>query len=195
VEEKGIEQRIVRLSRDDDGTEIWLDTRTGQQLTGVVEREELPAPHPLIANVTVVFDNFKWRWQLIGTQCVCSAVRGEHASYGVCFRAGDDPPALYCTVELPMPVPENQRARAVDYLNRVNWVLHFGNFELDPRDGQMRFRAMIDVTGATMVPELVGRTVASALSLCERYFPGLMGVVFGGVEPADALASASTRGD
>jgi hypothetical protein len=171
LEEKGIEQRIVRLSRDDDGTEIWLDTQTGQQLTGVVEREEVPAPHPLIANVTGVFDNFKWRWQLIGTQCVCSAVRGEHASYGVCFRAGDDPPALYCTVELAVPVPANQRARAVDYLNRVN------------------------VTGATMVPELVGRTVASALSLCERYFPGLMGVVFGGVEPADALASASTHGD
>jgi hypothetical protein len=189
------QQRIVRLSRDDDGTEIWLDTLTGQELSGVVERREAVLPHPLIAMTSEVLGEFQWRSHLIGIQQVCCPVRASHASYHLCFQAYDDRPVLLCVANFGVNAPEEQRARALDYLNRANWGLRAGSFEMDPRDGEMRFRMTIDASGGAIVPEMVRSMVHTALGSCEHYFPGLMSVVFAGVEPAEAIVTAEQKGN
>ncbi len=193
METKKDEQRIVRLSRDDDGTEIWLDTLTGQQLSGVVERQEAMVPHPLIATVAGVLGEFQWQSHLLGVNQICCSVRAIHASYRLCFKAYDDRPVLLCVAEIGVNAPEPQRARALDYLNRANWRLRTGNFELDPGDGEMRFRLTIDASGGAIVPEMIRRMVHTALGCCEHYFPGLMSVVFAGAEPAEAIVTAEEK--
>ena len=193
--DKRDEQRIVRLSRGDDGTEIWLDTLTGQQLSGVVERREAVLPHPLIAMAAEVLGEFQWRSHLLGVQQICCLVRASHASYHLCFQAYDDRPVLLCAANLGVNAPEDQRARALDYLNRANWGMRAGSFELDPRDGEVRFRMTIDASGGAIVPEMIRRMVHTALGSFEHYFPGLMSVVFAGVEPADAIVTAEQNGN
>jgi hypothetical protein len=96
---------------------------------------------------------------------------------------------------LGVNAPEPQRTRALDYLNRANWGLRAGSFELDPRDGEMRFRTTIDASGGAIVPEMIRRMVHTALGSCEHYFPGLMSVVFAGVEPAEAIVTAEQKGN
>ena len=38
----------------------------------------------------------------------------------------------------------------------------------------------------------INKTEPRIVRLCERYFPGLMRVVFGGVEPAEAIRLAKS---
>jgi hypothetical protein len=136
-----------------------------------------------------VLEEFKWDRHLRGVRHACCPVRAEHAKYLLCFQADDDRPVLLCTAEIPVHVAEQERLCAVDYLNRANWGLRSGALELDPRDGEIRFRITTDASGGAIVPEMIRRMVHTALGTSERYFPGLMSVVFAGVEPAEAISS------
>ena len=192
LEANEVDPRIVRLSRDADGREVWLDTETGQQLTGVVERREALEPHGLIAQATQVLDEFKWRWYLTGAHSVSCRVGARHATYWLSFWAYDDRPMLLCMVDIPVNVPTSQRVRALDYLNRVNWAVRRSTFELNPDHGEVRVRLATDASGGAIVPEMIRQMVHTILGTSERYFPGLMSVVFGGVEPAEAIESVES---
>jgi hypothetical protein len=184
-------QRIVRLSREQDGTEIWLDTETGQQLTGTVERDDDIVPHPFIATATGVLTELEWQYVLVSPTYAWTAVRAANARYLVTFRT-DDVQILVCTVDVPVRVAEEQRQRALDYLNRANYGMRAGNFELDPSDGEVCFRVSFDGNNATVTPQVIRVLIDTAMTMCERYFRGLMSVLFAEREPSEAIQEAES---
>ena len=185
------EPRIVRLSREDDGREVWLDTATGQQLLGVVERDdEGCSPH--IAVAARALRELRYFPNVVSEYHVCTRVLARHAAYTVCFQAYKDEPTVVCTCEMPLRVPEADRLRAVDYLNRANWGLRVGAFELDPSDGEVRFRVSADVDDGAISADRIGRMLDAVVPVCDRYCRGLMAVVFGGADPAVAIAEAES---
>lgn len=186
------EPRIVRLTREQDGREVWLDTQTGQQLLGVVEREYKKSQSPHIAAAVKVLSECGFYPNEVNAWHVCCRVPALLAVYTVCFQAYEDRPMLTCNCEVPIRVPEADRLRAVDYLNRANWGLCFGGFELDPRDGEVRFRATVDTDAGTVGAERIRRMIHTVVPVCERYFRGLMEVVFAGAEPVEAIRVAES---
>ncbi len=88
----------------------------------------------------------------------------------------------------PIKVAEDQRAVVAEYLTRANYGLHVGNFELDYNDGEVRFKSSIDFEDETLTFSWVRNTIYPAVHLMNRYFPGLMRVVYGAVSPAEAIA-------
>jgi hypothetical protein len=180
----------MRLSRDEHGVEVWLDLHTGQELTGEIDRESAPALHPLIAKAAVALTERGLGYLVRTDRHVCCPLSGKEASYLLCCTAYEDWQGLMCTSELPVRVPEDARGRAVEYLNRVNYLLRCGNFELGHGDGEVRFRMSIDVSGGALTPELVGNLIEIAIPSCNRYFRGLMDVVFAGKAPSEAIAEA-----
>jgi hypothetical protein len=73
------ELRLVRLWRNVDGTEAWLDTEPGRQLTGVVERQEAPAPPGLIGMAAHVLEEVQVGWHLRSMRHACCPVRAPRA--------------------------------------------------------------------------------------------------------------------
>lgn len=90
----------------------------------------------------------------------------------------------------PINAPAESHAAVAEYLTRANYGLHVGNFELDYRDGEIRFKTSVDVEGASLVASLVRNLVYLNCLMMDRYLPGLLGVIHAGEAPADAIAKA-----
>ena len=63
-----------------------------------------------------------------------------------------------------------------------------GNFEMDFSDGEVRFKTVIAVEDGLLTTEMIKRNVYVNLMMMDQYFPGLMSVMYAGVDPAEAVA-------
>jgi hypothetical protein len=86
----------------------------------------------------------------------------------------------------PVNTPEDRRAAMAEFLARINYGLVIGNFEMDYRDGEVRYKTSIDVEGDRLTPALVRNLVFLNLQMMDRCLPGLMGVSYGGLTPEQA---------
>lgn len=87
----------------------------------------------------------------------------------------------------PFKVPEAKRLAVAEYLTRANYGLLLGNFEMDFSDGEVRFKSA-HATAATPPPiAIIERAVDVAPAMLNRYAPGLMRLIFGGLSPEDAI--------
>lgn len=66
------EPRIIRLAREEDGREVWLDTQTGQQLLGVVERDEKQFRSPHMAAAVTVLRECGFYPNVVNASHVCA---------------------------------------------------------------------------------------------------------------------------
>ena len=85
----------------------------------------------------------------------------------------------------PMNITSEHRVHASTYLTIVNYGLSFGNFEFDFRDGEVRYKNSCRIPGASLSPEMVQHMFGVSIAMMERYFPGLMAVVYGGKDPQE----------
>jgi len=84
----------------------------------------------------------------------------------------------------PASVPSDRRAAVVELVTRANYGMITGNFEVDLTDGEVRFKASLDL-GPSLSPEAVsfpqvfGRLVGNNLAMMDRYLPGIVEVIDG----------------
>jgi hypothetical protein len=62
------------------------------------------------------------------------------------------------------------------------------NFELDSSDAEIGYKTSIDVEGANLTFPQIKRLVYANVTMMDVYLPGIMSVIYGDVEPKDALA-------
>jgi hypothetical protein len=99
---------------------------------------------------------------------------------------GEDWQRVMTLTFYPARAPEARRAATAEAINRINQRLVFGNFEMDPEDGEIRFRTTVEAP-STMDDTLFDRVFHSNLSAADRYFPALMAVAYGNSAPASVL--------
>jgi hypothetical protein len=87
----------------------------------------------------------------------------------------------------PVKVPPEALAKAAEYLTRANYGLRIGNFELDYRDGEIRYKSSLDFEGVELTAELIRNTIYPAVQTLDRYMPGLMNILYADVSPQDAI--------
>jgi len=88
----------------------------------------------------------------------------------------------------PVKVPEAARAEVAEFITRANYGLRIGNFEMDFRDGEVRYKSSLDFEGEPLTPALIKNAIYPAVHTMDRYLPGLMSVIYGGGSPAEAIA-------
>jgi hypothetical protein len=67
------------------------------------------------------------------------------------------------------------------------------NFELDFRDGEICYKTSIDVKGANLTFLQLKRLVYANVTMMDEYLPGIMSVIYGDVEPKDAIAQIESQ--
>jgi len=85
-------------------------------------------------------------------------------------------------------VPEEKRLAVAEYVVRANWEILIGGFELNMGDGQIHFKNSADVEGVELTHRFLMNLVAVSQVTADKYFPGLMKVIYAGVTPEDAIA-------
>ena len=90
----------------------------------------------------------------------------------------------------PVFVPENRRAAVLAAMNEINFRLVSGCFEMDPADGQIRFRTLME-SDADFTDPLLERVLNGYLATADRHFAALMAVMFAvaGQEGANELVT------
>lgn len=62
------------------------------------------------------------------------------------------------------------------------------NFAMNYDDGEVRYRTSVDIEGGSLVTAMVKTPVYANVPTVDRYLPGLMTSVYGGVLAAEAIA-------
>ncbi len=88
----------------------------------------------------------------------------------------------------PVNAPMELIGAVGEFVHRANYGLHIGNFELDVNDGEIRFKTSVDVEGSELPFELARNVVYANVMQMDRYLPGLLAIIHGGMNAADAIA-------
>lgn len=74
---------------------------------------------------------------------------------------------------------EKMMAVMAEFVCRANYGLKNGNFELDMRDGEVRFKCFVDCEGITPAPKIIQNSIHCPAAMFERYSDGIVGIIFG----------------
>lgn len=133
-------------------------------------------------------DDWKFR-QLEGQTALVMGFKGESGTWQCLARAKEDNGQFVFYSILDTNVPPDKRGAIAEFLTRANYGLTIGNFEMDYSDGEVRYKTSIDVRDNEdrLNTGLIKLLVYVNVIMMDRYFPGIMSVVYGGVSPAAAI--------
>ncbi len=82
--------------------------------------------------------------------------------------------------------PENLTAMA-EFVCRANYGLRNGNFELDMRDGEVRYKCFVDCDGIIPDSAVIRNSIYMPAAMFDRYGEGIVSVIFGMATAEDAV--------
>ena len=118
---------------------------------------------------------------------------GNNANYNIFFDVKEEKDCIIVYVMSPVKIPENKRMQACEYITRANYGIISGNFEMDFRDGEVRFKSSIEFPEGKISEEMIKLLWVKPLSTLDTYFPGLMRVVYSNESAADAIRDIEPR--
>lgn len=81
----------------------------------------------------------------------------------------------------------NMMAQMAEFFCRANYGLKNGCFELDFRDGEIRFRSFIDSEAVMPSTEVIKNSIYCTAAMYERYAPGIVDIIFTGCTAKEAI--------
>ena len=83
---------------------------------------------------------------------------------------------------------EKKMAIMAEFICRANYGLKNGNFELDMRDGEIRYKSFVDCEGLTPTTEMVRNSIHCPAAMFDRYGDGVVDIIFGNSTAKEAVA-------
>jgi hypothetical protein len=83
----------------------------------------------------------------------------------------------------PVVAPRHRRAAVCEALSVVNVSQRFGSMEMDPSDGEIYVRTVVESTNG-MDDELLARVLNANLRMADRHLAALLAVAFGNAAPS-----------
>lgn len=150
----------------------------------------MPSTSPIFDAVVRFFQEDDWHFeQLSGEPILRLGFRGDNGSWDCYAHAREAQHQFVFYSILDVNVPPNRRQAMAEFLTRANYGLVIGNFEMDFKDGEVRYKTSIDVEGDHLTSALIKQMVYINVLMMNRYLPGIMSVAFSDVDPAQAIAA------
>ena len=83
---------------------------------------------------------------------------------------------------------EKMMAQMAEFICRANYGLKNGNFEIDLRDGEIRYKSFIDCDEALPSTEVVKNSIHCTASMYKRYATGIISIIIAGSSAKEAIA-------
>ena len=150
-----------------------------------------------IGEIRAAVENFfvqdKVKYTSFDENNVASAIYSVNAKFGhatIFFRPYQD--RLVMRMIIPLTADEAERHKVAEFLLRANYGLKVGGFDFDFNDGEISYRVAIYCGDDDFAPptyEQIDFSVVVGLMMIEKYGNALVKVMFGLVEPEDAVES------
>jgi len=153
---------------------------------------EFPTKSAIAGSIRGFLEERNWRYTDYKEEDVLLwefSVRGRLRSVSVLVQFYD----TGYSVHLLLPIaadPENyeERREILDFCNRVNDSLREGNFEMDPDQGDLRFRYYVDCQDREVLPRtLIRKSIFLPMEAAERYGEGFAQVLLNGKTGEEAF--------
>ena len=118
---------------------------------------------------------------------------GTHAEFRVVAHINVELEQMYVYVILADMIPVERRMARAELITRANYGLRIGNFEMDFRDGEVRYKASIDFEHASLTHPLLKNLLYPAVQTSDRYYRAISQVGFAGLEPEAAISQVEGR--
>ena len=117
-----------------------------------------------------------------------TSATGSNGSYRIILdvKAGEDK-MLIVYIYCPSKVPEDKRLKIAEFITRANYGVMIGNFEEDFSDGEVRYKGALEYTGGELTGKMIEQVIQKCAFTMNRYFPGIMRVIYGDVEAVNAI--------
>lgn len=143
----------------------------------------------LLDTVLGFFERDEWPiWPLEDQTAFTTRYAGDNGKLNCLARVREEHHQFIFYSTCPVNTPEDKRAEMAEFVTRANYGLILGNFELDYRDGEVRFKTSIDVEGSDLADPLIRNMVYSNVMTMDRYLPGIMLLMYGGATVEEAIA-------
>ena len=92
--------------------------------------------------------------------------------------------------EVSLKADAESMGAVAEYLHRANYGLSIGNFELDPRDGEIRYKVSANVKDGMIGQDAIDDMIALPVAMYNKYGNGLLAVAMGMMTAEDAAKKA-----
>jgi len=142
----------------------------------------------LFDSIRKFFTDDEWYFMQLDEQTVLQmGFQGTNGKWTCYAQVNEEQRLFFFYSVCPINVPEERRPQVAEYITRANYGLKIGNFELDFEDGEVRYKTSVDVENDDLTQALVSNHVYANTWTMDRYLPGLLAVVYGDVQPKDAI--------
>jgi hypothetical protein len=132
----------------------------------------------------------QWEWEELDKNRYRLMIPGKDAKWAWIVAWEEDDSSIGCHSIVPLRVPTKARPAVAEYLTRANFGLRLGNFEMDYSDGAVYFKTSAPTKSIEPDKEFIKTLASAGFWSMDRYLPGLMGVAFGKINPAEAVQEA-----
>ena len=134
------------------------------------------------------FEEDDWSYhQLEGETILRLGFTGDNGSWRCYAEAKEERRQFVFYSVLDTRVSEEKRPAMAEFLTRANYGMIIGNFEMDYSDGEVRYKTSIDVDNDRLTIALVRTLVYMNVLLTDKYFPGIMKVIYADASPAEQI--------
>ena len=135
-----------------------------------------------------------WKYTVLdGEDALMLSFRGRSGSWQCFARADEEKECFSFYSVLPPHATEDKQAAVGEFINRANYGLIVGNFEMDYRDGQVRYKTSLDIEGGELTPKMIENIIYANLMTMDDYFPGFMDVMYGDKDPGEVIELIENR--
>lgn len=185
---KDITEELVKgITNLFDGFETWLDNAFPQDNnnhTDGIAREE-----SILAIIIAYFTKDDWTFtKLQGQSILQMAYQGENGLWNCYAQARETEEQFVFYSIYPELVSKEKRLTMAELLTRLNYGLIIGNFEMDFKDGEIRYKTSIAVDDNILTYQVIKRLVYANVTILDHYLPGIRAVMDGNISPAEAIA-------
>ncbi|HHW98364.1 MAG TPA: YbjN domain-containing protein [Firmicutes bacterium] len=142
----------------------------------------------LFDTVTDWCDRNDWSYDVVEEgAAIRSGFSGDNGRFPLYITVSRD--RLMVRSLAPINTPAAKRAVMAEFLTRANYGMAIGNFEMDYNDGEIAYKTSITSGGQTISDRMIQDLVFINCLMMDKYFPGMMQVLYSGVDPEAAVAA------
>jgi hypothetical protein len=145
-------------------------------------------PQSLLERVKRALVEMEWKFgEDAERNTLLTGYGGRHGTSLCVVQVHPTCPLIAVYTHVQCRVPEEKRATMMEYLTRANYGLWMGNFELDLRDGEIRYKTDLHLADGELTAEMLAAQLRINGDTLDRYLPGIMSVLWNDVSAEDAI--------
>lgn len=86
-----------------------------------------------------------------------------------------------------------QMTKMAEFISRANYGMHNGNFELDFKDGEIRYKSYVNCEGILPTQEMISASICCPATMLSVYSDGMIRALFTDMTAAEAVKRCESR--